>query len=76
MTPAEFNFLSYLAAHPKRVYDKKQLTRLFSGTNSCVSDETLRAHIKKLRAKLRAIKPDFDPIETHRGFGYSLRLPK
>ena len=76
VTPAEFHFLSNLAAHPGRVYDKKQLTRLFSGENTSVSDETLRAHIKKLRAKLRAIKPDFDPIENHRGFGYSLRLPK
>jgi two-component system catabolic regulation response regulator CreB len=30
------------------------------------------AHVKTLRAKLRAIC-DEDPIETHRGLGYSIR---
>jgi two-component system catabolic regulation response regulator CreB len=31
------------------------------------------AHVKMLRAKLRAIAPDEDPIVTHRGTGYALR---
>ena len=35
-------------------------------------DRTVDAHIKTLRAKLRAIRDD-DPIETHRGLGYSIR---
>jgi two-component system catabolic regulation response regulator CreB len=35
-------------------------------------DRTVDAHIKMLRAKLRAASPD-DPIVTHRGLGYSLR---
>jgi two-component system catabolic regulation response regulator CreB len=26
-----------------------------------------------IRAKLKAIKPDIDPIITHRGIGYSLK---
>ena len=36
-------------------------------------DRTVDAHIKTLRAKLRAVQADADPIETHRGLGYSLR---
>jgi len=36
-------------------------------------DRTVDAHIKNLRAKLRAIRPDLDPILTHRGVGYALR---
>jgi two-component system, OmpR family, catabolic regulation response regulator CreB len=28
--------------------------------------------VKSVRAKLRAIAPDDDPIQTHRGLGYSL----
>jgi two-component system catabolic regulation response regulator CreB len=36
-------------------------------------DRTVDAHIKLLRAKLRAAAPDSDPIQTHRGLGYSLR---
>ncbi|MND09305.1 Transcriptional regulatory protein CreB [compost metagenome] len=36
-------------------------------------DRTIDAHIKNLRAKLRAVRADIDPIVTHRGSGYSLR---
>jgi two-component system catabolic regulation response regulator CreB len=36
-------------------------------------DRTVDAHIKTLRAKLRAIAPEADPIQTHRGLGYALR---
>ena len=36
-------------------------------------DRTVDAHIKNIRAKLKNIDPDTDPIITHRGVGYSLR---
>ena len=36
-------------------------------------DRTVDAHIKNLRAKLRAVNAALDPIVTHRGLGYSLR---
>jgi two-component system catabolic regulation response regulator CreB len=36
-------------------------------------DRTVDAHIKNLRAKLRAVKPELDPIVTHRGTGYALK---
>ena len=36
-------------------------------------DRTVDAHIKLLRAKLRTVAPDADPLVTHRGLGYSLR---
>ena len=36
-------------------------------------ERTVDAHIKSLRAKLKEARTDADPIETHRGFGYSLR---
>jgi two-component system catabolic regulation response regulator CreB len=32
--------------------------------------------VKTLRAKLRAVRRDLEPIATHRGMGYSLELPK
>jgi two-component system catabolic regulation response regulator CreB len=34
---------------------------------------TVDAHIKNIRAKLKNIKPDLDPIVTHRGTGYALK---
>jgi two-component system catabolic regulation response regulator CreB len=36
-------------------------------------DRTVDAHVKNLRAKLKAVKHGVDPIVTHRGAGYSLR---
>ena len=36
-------------------------------------DRTVDAHIKNIRAKLRVVRPDLDPIATHRGMGYSLK---
>ncbi|PMC22111.1 two-component system response regulator CreB, partial [Klebsiella aerogenes] len=35
-------------------------------------DRTVDTHIKTLRAKLRAVNPNVNPINTHRGLGYSL----
>jgi two-component system catabolic regulation response regulator CreB len=31
------------------------------------------AHIKLIRAKLRVVNAETDPILTHRGLGYSLK---
>ncbi|MGD0915839.1 MAG: winged helix-turn-helix domain-containing protein [Thermodesulfobacteriota bacterium] len=36
-------------------------------------DRTVDAHVKNIRNKLRNVKPDLDPIVTHRGMGYSLK---
>jgi two-component system catabolic regulation response regulator CreB len=36
-------------------------------------ERTVDAHIKSIRAKLKQVRPDIDPIETHRGMGYALK---
>jgi two-component system catabolic regulation response regulator CreB len=36
-------------------------------------DRTVDAHVKNIRAKLKTIKPEIDPIITHRGIGYALK---
>ena len=35
-------------------------------------DRTVDAHVKTLRAKLKAVAPALEPIRTHRGVGYAL----
>ena len=35
-------------------------------------DRTVDAHVKTLRAKLKAVAPDVEPIRTLRGAGYAL----
>lgn len=47
------------------------MERVWSGAHDTL-ERTVDAHVKSLRAKLRAIAADLDPIQTHRGLGYSL----
>lgn len=69
----EFRLLRALCQHPGRVYSRSQLMDLAWDEPEAAMERTVDAHIKSLRAKLRATRPDLDPIETHRGLGYSLR---
>jgi two-component system catabolic regulation response regulator CreB len=69
----EFRLLKVLVQKPGRVYSRDQLMELAWEEPDTALDRTVDAHIKTLRAKLRAIREDEDPIRTHRGLGYSLK---
>jgi two-component system catabolic regulation response regulator CreB len=69
----EFRLLKVLVQKPGRVYSRDQLMELAWEEPDTALDRTVDAHIKTLRAKLRAIRDDEDPIRTHRGLGYSLK---
>jgi two-component system catabolic regulation response regulator CreB len=73
LTRCEFRLLKTLLAQPGRVFSRDQLMTAAWDEPSASFDRTVDAHIKTLRAKLRAIDPTSDPIQTHRGLGYSLR---
>lgn len=73
LTRYEFRLLKTLVARPGRVFSREQLMEAAWEDPGSALDRTVDAHIKTLRAKLRAIMPDSDPIQTHRGMGYSLR---
>ena len=69
----EFGLLAALMQRPGRVYTRDELLeRVWDDPGESV-DRTVDAHIKTLRAKLRAVKDDEDPIRTLRGVGYALR---
>ncbi len=69
----EYRLLKVLAERPGRVYSRDELMSRAWDDPGASFDRTVDTHIKSLRAKLRAIAPDDDPIQTHRGLGYSLR---
>lgn len=69
----EFRLLKVLVQKPGRVYSRDQLMELAWEEPDSALDRTVDAHIKTLRAKLRAVRDDEDPIRTHRGLGYSLK---
>lgn len=69
----EYKLLAVLLKKPGRVYSRDQLLELVWDAPEASLDRTVDAHVKNLRAKLRDIRPDVDPIATHRGTGYSLK---
>ncbi len=73
LSGTEFRLLRALIAKPGRVFSRGQLMEIAWDDPSAALERTVDAHIKSLRAKLKEAHPDCDPIETHRGFGYSLR---
>ena len=73
LSATEFRLLRALCEKPGRVFSRGQLMELAWDDPGAALERTVDAHVKSLRGKLRMIRPDLDPIETHRGFGYSLR---
>jgi two-component system catabolic regulation response regulator CreB len=69
----EFRMLKLFAAHPGRVFSRDQLMEAASDEPEAAMERTVDTHIKTLRGHMRAVRPDIDPIVTHRGIGYSLR---
>ena len=68
----EYGILATLAARPGRVYTRDELLDLVWDGDRDSYDRTVDAHVKTLRAKLKAVAPDVEPIVTHRGTGYAL----
>lgn len=68
----EFRLLLTLIKRPGQVYTRSQLMDAAWEEPDASMERTVDAHIKSLRAKLRAIHAEHDPIRTHRGVGYSL----
>ena len=73
LTRNEYRLLAALIAAPGRVYSRDQLMTAAWDDPGAALDRTVDAHVKTVRAKLRELAPDADPIVTHRGLGYSVR---
>jgi two-component system catabolic regulation response regulator CreB len=68
----EFGLLKTLAGRPGHVFSRDALLERVWGNDTESMDRTVDAHVKTVRAKMKAIAPDEEPIRTHRGSGYSL----
>jgi len=73
LTRYEYLLLKTLVEHPGHVLSRAQLMDRVWCDAPDTLDRTVDAHIKSLRAKLRSINESADPIQTHRGMGYSLQ---
>jgi two-component system catabolic regulation response regulator CreB len=74
LTRYEYLLLKTLLAEPGRVFSRQQLMERVWRDAEDSFDRTVDTHVKTLRAKLRDIDPNAQPIQTHRGLGYSLSL--
>lgn len=68
----EFRLLVALLRQPGRVFSRAQLMDAAWEEPEASMERTVDAHIKSLRAKMKAVSALHDPIHTHRGLGYSL----
>jgi two-component system catabolic regulation response regulator CreB len=68
----EFRLLKTMAKHPGRVFSRTQLMEHASDEPEAAMERTVDAHVKTLRAKMKAVREEVEPIVTHRGMGYSL----
>jgi two-component system catabolic regulation response regulator CreB len=68
----EYGILKLLVQRPGRVFTRDELLDKVWDGGSDSFDRTVDAHIKTLRAKLKAVAPNVEPIRTLRGAGYAL----
>lgn len=68
----EYRLLQTFAKQPGRVFNRAQLMEHASDEPEAAMERTVDAHVKSLRAKMKSVRGDVEPIVTHRGMGYSL----
>ena len=68
----EYGLLKTLIRRPGHVFSRDTLLEQVWDDPGESLDRTVDAHVKTLRAKLKAIAPALEPIRTHRGAGYAL----
>ena len=71
LTRHEFRLLQTLLSQPERVFSREQLLEASGVPSDAGYERNVDSHIKSLRAKLRLIAAAAEPIQTHRGLGYS-----
>ncbi len=70
LTPTEFKLLSYLVGNPRQMLTTERILNQVWGEEYRSSDGLLRAHIQRLRKKLKDDKQNPRLIYTERGRGY------
>lgn len=67
LTVTEYWLVESLARHPGQVKSRQQL---MDAANLVLDDQTITAHIKRIRRKFEACDADFSAIQTVYGLGY------
>lgn len=70
LTPVEFRLFALMANSPGQVFSRDQLLSLIYDDHRIVTDRTVDSHIKNLRKKLEAVRPEQEVIRSIYGVGY------
>jgi len=69
----EYRILKTFIRRPGHIYSRDKLMEMVWEEPEASMDRTVDAHIKNIRAKLKAVRPEIEAIITHRGRGYALK---
>jgi DNA-binding response OmpR family regulator len=75
LTAREFDLLAYLMRHPDQVLSRQQILNAVWGFDFDPGTKVLEVYVGYLRRKL-GDGVDSNPIESVRGVGYRLRVPR
>jgi two-component system response regulator VicR len=75
LTPLEFRLLYYLASHPNRFFNRKQLLATLWASGQDLNARIVDVTIRRLRVKLEAKPAKPVHLKTVRGAGYVLDVP-
>ncbi len=70
LTPNEYELLKTLIGHPGRVFSRAELVAQVQGYNFEGYERAIDSHVKNLRKKIAAIRPENRLIQTVYGVGY------
>ncbi|AFZ42857.1 two component transcriptional regulator, winged helix family [Halothece sp. PCC 7418] len=73
LSPKEYRLLEMFLRSGRRVFSRSQILDHLWAFECCPEEDTVRAHIKGLRQKLKAAGAPPDLIETVYGLGYRLK---
>jgi len=73
LTPTEYRLLELFLRNSNRVYSRSAILDHLWSFEEPPAEDTIRAHIKGLRQKLKAVGAPADLIETVYGLGYRLK---
>ena len=74
LSKREFEILRLMMSHPQKVFTKNNLYESVWGEEFMGDDNTINVHISKLRAKLGAINPGAEYIQTVWGIGFKMAM--
>jgi two-component system response regulator BaeR len=74
LTPTEYRLLRLLASHPGRIYSRGQILDLVYNQDQDVSDRIIDSHVKNIRRKIAAIRPDDNIVHAVYGVGYRFEM--